>query len=154
MKHYVGVRLQQGVPIVDADWNELEDIRRYELQAFLKWFVGDGVPAGNDGFRIKAMSGGGVGTIRLASSAAGPGRSSVTVDVGASTAAAVLGFTASNRTTARSGSSPAQLTGDAAQPFALTAGMTLVVSANGAAAETVAFSAGAFSNIAAATAAE
>jgi hypothetical protein len=26
LKHYVGVRLQQGVPIVDADWNELEDI--------------------------------------------------------------------------------------------------------------------------------
>jgi hypothetical protein len=52
MKHYVGVRLQQGVPIVDADWNELEDIRKYELQAFLKWFVGNGVPAGNDGFRI------------------------------------------------------------------------------------------------------
>lgn len=52
LKHYVGVRLQQGVPLVDADWNELEDIRRFELQAFLKWFVGDGVPAGNDGFRI------------------------------------------------------------------------------------------------------
>ena len=31
LKHYVGVRLQQGVPIVDADWNELEDIRKYEL---------------------------------------------------------------------------------------------------------------------------
>ncbi|MBP1468721.1 tail fiber domain-containing protein [Candidatus Chloroploca sp. M-50] len=54
LKHYVGVRLQQGVPLVDADWNELEDIRRFELQAFLKWFVGDGVPAGNDGFRIES----------------------------------------------------------------------------------------------------
>jgi hypothetical protein len=52
LKHYVGVRLQQGVPIVDADWNELEDIRKYELEAFLKWFVGNGVPQGNDGFRI------------------------------------------------------------------------------------------------------
>ena len=52
LKHYVGVRLQQGVPLVDADWNEQEDIRRYELQAFLKWFVGNGVPEGNDGFRI------------------------------------------------------------------------------------------------------
>jgi hypothetical protein len=55
MKHYVGVRLQQGVPIVDADWNEMEDIRKYELQAFLKWFVGDGVPQGNDGFHIVAV---------------------------------------------------------------------------------------------------
>lgn len=52
MKHYVSVRLQQGVPLVDADWNEMEDIRRFELQAFLKWFIGDGVPAGNEGFRI------------------------------------------------------------------------------------------------------
>ena len=54
LKHYVGVRLQKGVPLVDADWNEQEDIRRYELQAFLKWFVGDGVPADNDGFSIQA----------------------------------------------------------------------------------------------------
>lgn len=52
LKHYVGVRLQQGVPIVDADWNELEDIRKYELQAFLKWYVGNGIPKGNDGFHI------------------------------------------------------------------------------------------------------
>ncbi len=55
LKHYVSVRLQQGVPLVDADWNEKEDIRRYELRAFLKWFVGDGVPRGNDGFRIEAI---------------------------------------------------------------------------------------------------
>jgi hypothetical protein len=52
LKHYVGVRLQQGVPVLDADWNEMEDIRKYELEAFLKWFVGNGVPRGNDGFRI------------------------------------------------------------------------------------------------------
>ena len=49
---YVGVRLQQGVPIVDRDWNEMEDIRKFELRAFLKWFVGDGVPTGSDAFRI------------------------------------------------------------------------------------------------------
>jgi len=52
LKHYVGVRLQQGVPIVDADWNELEDIRKYELQAFLKEYVGNGIPQGNEGFHI------------------------------------------------------------------------------------------------------
>ena len=54
-KHYVGVRLQQGVPLVDADWNEQEDIRKYDLQAFRKWFVGNGVPSGNNGFRITAI---------------------------------------------------------------------------------------------------
>lgn len=55
LKHYVGVRLQQGVPLIDADWNEQEDIRKYELRAFLKWFVGNGVPKGNDGFRIQVI---------------------------------------------------------------------------------------------------
>lgn len=50
-KHYVGVRLQQGVPLLDADWNELEDLRRHELASLVRRFFGDGVPAGNDGFR-------------------------------------------------------------------------------------------------------
>ncbi len=54
LARYVNVRLGQGVPIVDADINELDDIRQFELRAFLKWFVGDGVPDGNDGFRIQA----------------------------------------------------------------------------------------------------
>jgi hypothetical protein len=57
IKHYVGVRLQQGVPLVDADWNEQEDIKKYELQTFLRWFVGNGVPRGNDGFRIARAPG-------------------------------------------------------------------------------------------------
>lgn len=56
LRRYVAVRLQQGVVIVDADENEREDIRRFELRAFLKWFVGDGVPDGNDGFRIEGTN--------------------------------------------------------------------------------------------------
>jgi hypothetical protein len=52
MLRYVNVRVQQGVPIVDADENERDDIRKFELRAFLKWFVGDGVPEGSDGFRV------------------------------------------------------------------------------------------------------
>ena len=55
LKQYVSVRLQQGVPLVDADWNALDDTRRFELRAFLKWYVGDGVPYGNDGFHIQTM---------------------------------------------------------------------------------------------------
>lgn len=54
LRAYVSVRLQQGVPIVDADWNELQDVRAFELRAFLKWFIGDGVPEGSDGFRVVA----------------------------------------------------------------------------------------------------
>jgi len=53
-RHYVGVRLQQGVPLLDSDWNELEDLRRLELQALMKMFFGTGVPVGNDGFRVSS----------------------------------------------------------------------------------------------------
>lgn len=51
-RHYVGVRLQQGVPILDADWNELEDIRRTETQINLKHYFGDGIPSENNGFQV------------------------------------------------------------------------------------------------------
>ena len=57
LKTRCAVRLQQGVPIVDADWNELDDIRKFEMRAYLKWFVGDGIPDGSDGFRIDAVGG-------------------------------------------------------------------------------------------------
>lgn len=73
--HYVGVRLQQGVPIVDADWNELEDIRKFEVRAFLKWFVGDGVPHGNDGFRVEVTGLANDFWIRAGAPAAPPGTS-------------------------------------------------------------------------------
>jgi hypothetical protein len=53
-RHYTGVRMQQGVPLLDADWNELEDIRSMELRAILRYFIGEGVPAGNEGFQITA----------------------------------------------------------------------------------------------------
>lgn len=51
-KHYGGVRLQQNVPLVDADWNEREDIRRYELRHFLRRFAANGVPHGSNAFLI------------------------------------------------------------------------------------------------------
>jgi hypothetical protein len=55
LNSYISVRLLQGVPLVDADWNEAHDVHKFEVQAFLKWFVGNGVPEGNDGFRIAAL---------------------------------------------------------------------------------------------------
>ncbi|HEX8150657.1 MAG TPA: IPT/TIG domain-containing protein [Pyrinomonadaceae bacterium] len=57
LKARCNVRLQQGVPIVDADWNELDDIRKFEMRAYLKWFVGDGIPDGSDAFKIEALTG-------------------------------------------------------------------------------------------------
>src|SRR5579864_2735828 len=52
IRNYVGVRLQQAVPMVDADWNEEADIRRMELEFVLAHAIGNGVPAGSDGFKI------------------------------------------------------------------------------------------------------
>jgi hypothetical protein len=88
LNHYVSVRLQQGVPLVDADWNEQEDIRKYELQAFLKWFVGNGVPAGNDGFRIRLIQ-------QLVLQPSGQWES-IVIDLENSTAAPILGFDQQN----------------------------------------------------------
>lgn len=52
LRRFVAVRLQQGVPIVDADWNEMDDMRRFGLRANLRWFVGNGIPDGSDAFRL------------------------------------------------------------------------------------------------------
>ncbi len=43
-KAYIGIRLQQGVPLLDRDWNELEDIRRHVERVLREYFIGDGVP--------------------------------------------------------------------------------------------------------------
>jgi hypothetical protein len=56
LKRYISVRIGQGVPLVHADVNELDDIRNFEVRAFLKWFVGDGVPEGSDAFSIAALA--------------------------------------------------------------------------------------------------
>ncbi|QQM44571.1 hypothetical protein [Streptomyces liliifuscus] len=42
-KSYVGVRLQQGVPLVDADWNEQNDVIRQEVYDGLAAVGRDGV---------------------------------------------------------------------------------------------------------------
>jgi len=55
-RHYVGVRLQQAVPVLDADWNELEDIRRLELELQTRHYLGDGIPTGSTGFAVGAVT--------------------------------------------------------------------------------------------------
>jgi hypothetical protein len=52
-KGYVGVRLQQGVPLLDRDWNELEDVRRFFERRIRQHYLGQGVPD-LDGFEIRA----------------------------------------------------------------------------------------------------
>ena len=54
-KQYIGIRLQQGVPLLDRDWNELEDIRRYFELMLRQNYVGQGVPD-DSSFQITAPS--------------------------------------------------------------------------------------------------
>jgi|SRR6267142_234634 len=54
-KQYIGIRLQQGVPLLDRDWNELEDIRRYFERMLRQNYLGQGVPD-DSGFQITAPS--------------------------------------------------------------------------------------------------
>lgn len=153
-KHYIGLRIQQGVPVLDADLHLVEGLRRREVESIGQWMLGDGVPVGSDAFRVSALAGGGVNTVVLKSKTVGTGASSITVDLGTSPAAGALGFDATNATSTRTGNSPAQLTSRNAQPFVLTAGATLTLIADGGAPETVTFLAADFANIAVATAAE
>jgi YVTN family beta-propeller protein len=62
-KRYVGIRLQQGVPLLDRDWNELEDIRRYDDVMLRRWYVGDGTP--DNGFEIGAADQAETGDFRI-----------------------------------------------------------------------------------------
>jgi hypothetical protein len=153
-KHYVGVRVQQGVPLLDADLHLVDSLHRSELESVGRWMLGSGVPVGSDAFRVSALAGGGVKTVVLTANTAGTGPSSISVNVASSTAAAALGFDASNATASRTGSAPAQVISGHAEPFVLTANTTLVVSTDGGANETVTFVPADFVNIAAATAAE
>jgi hypothetical protein len=50
-KQFIGVRLQAGVPLLDRDWNEAEDVRRYFERKLRQNYIGDGVPDANS-FRI------------------------------------------------------------------------------------------------------
>jgi hypothetical protein len=52
LKNYVGVRLQQGVPVLDADWNELNDVTRQELYDTLSFTFTDGIPPGGFDFEV------------------------------------------------------------------------------------------------------
>jgi len=55
-RQYVGVRLQQAVPLLESDWNEIDDIRRLDSQINLRHYFGDGIPSDNFGFKIGAVT--------------------------------------------------------------------------------------------------
>src|SRR5215831_20573259 len=54
-KNYVGVHIEQGVPVLDRDLNLLHDMISNTLQSVISRFMGDGVAAGSNGFAIQAI---------------------------------------------------------------------------------------------------
>ncbi len=51
-RHYVGLRVQQAVPVLDADLNELGDIARRSQELLVRDVIGDGVPGQGTGFAV------------------------------------------------------------------------------------------------------
>ncbi|MFN2497149.1 MAG: IPT/TIG domain-containing protein [Pseudonocardiaceae bacterium] len=57
-KGYVGIHIEQGVPVLDRDLNLLHDLVAATVRAVLTRYIGNGAPAGADGFAIQALPAG------------------------------------------------------------------------------------------------
>jgi hypothetical protein len=55
LKNYVGVYIEQGVPVLDRDLNLLQDIISTTVRSVFSRFIGDGVTVGSSGFAIQAI---------------------------------------------------------------------------------------------------
>jgi hypothetical protein len=51
-KDYVSALIQQGVPVMDRDANLMCDLAHHWIREVNKKYIGNGVPAGSNGFRI------------------------------------------------------------------------------------------------------
>ena len=54
-KGYVGLHIEQGVPLLDRDLNLLHDLITATVRAVITRYIGNGIPAGADGFAIQAL---------------------------------------------------------------------------------------------------
>ncbi len=73
-KGYVGIHIEQGVPVLDRDLNLLHDLVVATVRSVITRYVGDGAPAGADGFAVQALPAGqNSQDFRIAAAAAGPG---------------------------------------------------------------------------------
>lgn len=52
---YVGLHIEQGVPLLDRDLNLLHDLLAAGIRSLFQRYIGDGVAAGSDAFRIDAV---------------------------------------------------------------------------------------------------
>ena len=55
-KDYVGLHIEQGVPVLDRDLNLLHDLVSATVREIVARYIGNGSPAGADGFGIQALA--------------------------------------------------------------------------------------------------
>ncbi|MCP4655035.1 MAG: hypothetical protein GY856_06405 [bacterium] len=53
---YVGLHLEQGVPVLDRDLNLLNDLIAATVRRVISRYIGDGLAAGSDGFAIQSIA--------------------------------------------------------------------------------------------------
>jgi hypothetical protein len=54
-KNYVGLHIEQGVPVLDRDLNLLQDLITATIREVVASYIGNGSPSGADGFAIVAL---------------------------------------------------------------------------------------------------
>jgi hypothetical protein len=73
-KGYVGIHIEQGVPILDRDLNLLHDLVAATVRSVITRYIGDGAAFGADGFAVKELpSGQNSQDFRIAATDSGPG---------------------------------------------------------------------------------
>ncbi|MFJ9036652.1 IPT/TIG domain-containing protein [Streptomyces sp. NPDC102406] len=74
-KGYVGIHVEQGVPVLDRDLNLLQDLISATVRAVISRYVGNGAAAGANGFAVQALPTGqnGQDFLIAAGDAGGPG---------------------------------------------------------------------------------
>ena len=54
-KGYIGLHIEQGVPILDRDLNLLQDLLTAAVRSIVTRYIGNGIPSGGQGFAIQAI---------------------------------------------------------------------------------------------------
>jgi hypothetical protein len=72
-KGYVGLHIEQGVPLLDRDLNLLHDLITATVRSVITRYIGNGTPNGADGFVIQALAVPAPQDFRIAAGASPPG---------------------------------------------------------------------------------
>lgn len=73
-KGYVGIHIEQNVPLLDRDWNLLHDLITATVRSVITRYIGNGAAQGEGGFAVQALPAGeNTQDFRIAAGDGGPG---------------------------------------------------------------------------------